>query len=359
VTLKLTALVVAFGKDALLEQCLSAVERALEPVDGDTELVVVLNAASPAVRAGLEARADAVVTVEGGPDLGFTGGVAAGLEVARGEWVALVNDDCIPEVNALAELLAAGERGRDVGSVAAQIRFVHRPGVVNSAGIEVDDLGVARERRLGDPLTAMDPDVAEVFGASAALALYRRAMLDSVGVDASFFAYLDDADLAWRARMAGWRCLLAPRAVAYHHHSATLRHGSKAKHLLVGRNRVRMLAKNATTRQLRRRLLGVVAYDLLYVGYVAATARNAAPLVGRLRGLAEWKAYRTAGRPGRREISLAPSPGVRAALRRHRTYNAASRRLPWRSATRPTDAVRSVAADPLERATPHNRQAVP
>src|SRR5204862_527470 len=83
-------------------------------------------------------------------------------------------------------------------------------------------------------------------GASAALALHRRAMLDAIGgLDASFFAYLEDADLAWRARMAGWRCVLAPRAIALHRHSPTLGHGSNAKHLLVGRNRVRMLAKNA------------------------------------------------------------------------------------------------------------------
>ena len=155
-----------------------------------------------------------------------------------------------------------------------------------------------------------------MFGASATLALYRRAMLDSLGgLDASFFAYLEDADLAWRARMAGWRCVLAPRAVALHHHSATLGHGSDAKYLLVGRNRVRMLAKNASARQLRRRLVAIVAYDLLYVAHAAVSDRTLAPLAGRLDGLREWRAYRAAGRPARRETRLPPSPGVRAALR--------------------------------------------
>jgi GT2 family glycosyltransferase len=149
-------------------------------------------------------------------------------------------------------------------------------------------------------------------------------MLDELGgLDASFFAYLEDADLAWRARMAGWSCVLAPTAVAFHHHSATLGHGSQAKHRLVGRNRVRMLAKNASARQLRRRLPAIVAYDLLYVAYVVATARSLAPLAGRLRGLREWSAYRCAGRPYRRELELPPAPGVRAALGRNRVYAAA------------------------------------
>ena len=161
----------------------------------------------------------------------------------------------------------------------------------------------------------------EVFGASATCALYRRAMLDDLGgFDRSFFAYLEDADLAWRARMAGWRCLLAPAAVARHHHSATLGHGSALKHRLVGRNRVRMLAKNASAAQLRRGLLRIVAYDLAYVGYVAATARTLAPLTGRLRGLTEWRAYREAGRPARRDLALSRAPGLHAALVRNRVY---------------------------------------
>src|SRR5204863_10074751 len=151
------------------------------------------------------------------------------------------------------------------------------------------------------------------------------AMLDSLGgLDASFFAYLEDADLAWRARMAGWRCLLAPRAVGVHRHSSTLGHGSKAKHLHVGRNRVRMLAKNASGRQLRRKLPAIVAYDLLYVAGAAVAHRTLAPLVGRLQGLGDWRAYRRAGLPQRREIELSPAPGVRAARRRTRVYATAA-----------------------------------
>ncbi len=146
-------------------------------------------------------------------------------------------------------------------------------------------------------------------------------MLESLGgLDVSFFAYLEDADLAWRARMAGWRCLLAPRALAAHHHSSTLGHGSGSKHFLVARNRVRMLAKNATAPQLRRGLIRIVGYDLLYVGYAAVTARTLSPLTGRIRGLVEVRAYRAAGRAGRAEIALPRSPGLRAALGRNRIY---------------------------------------
>jgi GT2 family glycosyltransferase len=318
---RLSAIVVACGKVALLENCLLALDQALARVDGETELIVVLNELSTTGRERLQLLLPAVVPIEGSPSLGFAGAVAAGLDVARGEWIALVNDDCSLTPDALEELVVTGERHPKVGSVAASIRFAAEPDTMNSAGIEIDDLGVARERRLGEPAIAVETEVVEVFGASATLALYRRAMLASVGgLDLSFFAYLEDADLAWRARLAGWTCLLAPRAVGVHHHSSTLGHGSKAKHLLVGRNRVRMLAKNASGRQLRRRLIQIVAYDLLYVAYAAAADRTFAPLVGRLQGLRDWSAYRAAGVPHRHEIRLSRSPGVVAGLRRSRTY---------------------------------------
>ena len=320
----LSAIVVAFGKERMLAECLSSLEAALARVEGGTELIVVVNDGTPGMVERLHERHGRIVAIEGDATLGFAGAVQAGLESARGEWVALVNDDCSVCPDALEELLAVGSLSRDVGSVAAQIRFAERPGTLNSAGIELDELGVARERCLGEPVAAVEPGPVAVAGASGTFGLYRREMLDSVGgLDASFFAYLEDADLAWRARMAGWRCLLAPRAIAFHHHSATLGHGSPEKYALVGRNRVRMLAKNATGRQLRRELLRIVGYDLAYVGYVAVTARTLGPLAGRVRGLAEWSAYRAAGDGGRRDLGFTPAPGLRAALRRNRVYRSA------------------------------------
>src|SRR5262245_30995888 len=101
--MKLSAIVVAFGKDDLRGACVASLEAALARIEGETELIVVVNDATR--------------------NLGFAGGVAAGLAGARGEWIALVNDDCTVAPDALAELLAAADGRPDVGSVAAQVRF--------------------------------------------------------------------------------------------------------------------------------------------------------------------------------------------------------------------------------------------
>jgi len=254
-------------------------------------------------------------------NVGFAGAAALALGRARGEWIALFNDDVTLESGALRELLDAGRADPRIGSVAPQVRFHDRPDTINSAGLEVDRLGMACDRLLGEPLGSSETEVTEVFGASGGAALYRRAMLDDVGgFDPSFFAYLEDVDVAWRAQLRGWRAVYAPRAVVHHRHSASFEHGSSRKHFLVGRNRVVLLAKNADTRQLRRYGPAMVAYDLAYVGYVAVTQRTLQPLRGRLAGLAAWSRYRQAAGVSRRPVELTKRKGLRAALRRHRAW---------------------------------------
>jgi GT2 family glycosyltransferase len=322
---RLSAIVIAFGKESLLDECLQSLDTALARVDGETELIVVLNQLSALGRKQVLRSVRTPVLLESGRNLGFAGGVTAGLTLARGEWIALVNDDCVAEAEALSELLAAGSTSDAVGSVAARILFADTS-TINSAGIEIDELGIAYERLVGRPVNMSETHVVDVFGASATAGLYRRAMLEALGgFDESFFAYLEDADVAWRARMTGWSSVYAPRATFVHHHSSTLGHGSSQKHYLVGRNRIRMLAKNATPAHIRRYAIRMALYDFLYVAFIAATRGTLAPLRGRLRGLREWRAYRELGKKHRQELTLAPSTGIREALRRNRAYGLNSR----------------------------------
>jgi GT2 family glycosyltransferase len=316
-----TAIVIAFGREDLLFECLQSLDAALERVNGKTELVVVLNRISAEGRKRLAGLSRPCILVEPETNIGFAGGMAVGIARSRGRWVATFNDDCVLDPEAVVELLGAGRSRSDVGSVAAQVRFAGRPDVINSAGIDVDVFGVARERLLGMHVEWADRPV-DVFGASGCAALYRRRMLTEVGgFDPTFFAYLEDADLAWRAQMFGWRCVYAPKAIVRHHHSMSLGHGSPEKLYLVGRNRVRMLAKNASSGLLRRNGLKMTMYDLLYVAHAAATKKSLAPAVGRMRGLVEWRRYRRVGTK-RVDVDLAASAGLRAALRRDWLYAA-------------------------------------
>jgi len=85
-----------------------------------------------------------------------------------------------------------------------------------------------------------------------------------------------------------------------------------------------MLAKNATSAQLRRHGAAMIAYDLAYVSYAALRAGTLAPLRGRLDGIRDWRRYRALGRGTRRPVGFSPTGGLRTALRRDRAYRAAS-----------------------------------
>lgn len=309
-----SVIVVAYRRtDALLE-CLESVSMAAAKVS--SELIVVDNGSLSAL---VRERFPAATLLEPGFNSGFAGGVGRGLAVARGHWVALVNDDAVIEPDALTAMLAAGERSERIGAVAAQVRFADARHRVNSAGIGVGRAGVATERLAGAPI-AQAGDARDVFGASACFALYRRAMLAQVGgFDERFFAYLEDVDLAWRARAAGWSCVYEPGAIAYHRGSASSGHGSAQKYFLVGRNRVWLLARNATSGQLMRGWPAMLAYDCSYVAYVAATARTLAPLRGRLAGLRDWRRLRRERRGLRRSTRFGRE-SWRASLSQHRAY---------------------------------------
>jgi GT2 family glycosyltransferase len=314
----ISVVVVAFRqRDALLE-CLTALQAAAARVSGGTELIVVDNGDLAAL---VRERIPEVKLLEPGANSGFAGGVNLGLAAATGRWIALVNDDARVEADTLALLLAVGESDRRIGSVAAQVRFEADQGRINSAGIDVDSLGVAIER-LSGRVTSEAAQAGEVFGASGSCALYRAAMLEQLGgLDERFFAYLEDVDLAWRARAVGWIAVYEPRAIAYHRGSASSGAASSRKYFLVGRNRVRLLARNATTGQLLRALPGIVLYDSAYIAYVALTVRTLAPLRGRLAGLRDWAALRAETRSKRSKVTLSPAcRGWLASLRQHRSY---------------------------------------
>ena len=314
-----TVLVVTYDQRALLLECLRSVV-AEEADDERVDIIVVDNGSSAGTAAAVEEVAPRARVIDLGANAGFAGGAEVGWREARTPWVVTINDDARLAPGCLAALRRAAEQApRDVGSLAAQVRFSGPPYTVNSAGIDVDRLGVAVDRALGgEPSTLA---TGEVFGASAAAAAYRREMLEDVdGFDASFFLYLEDVDLAWRARRRGWRSTFIADAVVLHRHSASSRHTSSFKHAWVGRNRVRLLAKNMPSGALARALPGILAYDLAYVVFACLRDGTTAPVTGRLRGLHEWRTYRRGG--GRVHVELAPRMGLGAALRRRAAWPA-------------------------------------
>jgi GT2 family glycosyltransferase len=320
------AIVVNRDRAQLLLAALRSVEAAFEEAGVRGQTIVVDNGSTDASAELVAREMPAVRWIQLEGNTGFPAAVNAGLERVIADWVLLLNNDATIDRHAIRRVMER-QIPADVGMIALQMRFSAQPELVNSAGIGVDVLGVAYDRCLGESPSGVASERVEVFGACAGGAVYRRTMLEQIGrFDGGYFVYLEDADVAWRSRMAGWRALYEPEAVVWHHHSATARHGSSFKYFHVGRSRVRLLAKNADRRHLLRYGLQMVVFDLAYVAFVALVDRTLAPLGGRVAGLREWRAVRAATAPGRKPVQLERRQGFAAALRRRRSWLAGAHR---------------------------------
>jgi len=319
-----SAVILTYRRQDLLRECLESLGAALEALPGSTEILVVDNG-SPGNVASTEVRqwapAARVVTLT--DNVGYAGGIVAGIAQAHGEWILTLGDDATVAPDAVVAMLSAGRADARVGSVAAKMLFAADGAepTINSAGIEVDQLGIAADRLLGLSADAGEQDVTEVFGTSGGAALYRRTMLeDTGGFEADFELYLEDVDLAWRARQRGWRCLYVPSAVVWHHHSATTGHRSTSKYFYVGRNRVRLVARNASRQQLLRYGWLMVLYDLGYVSYALVVDHTLAPVKGRVSGLQRWRRDRAMAPEQSAAAALVPVHGLHRALARNRAW---------------------------------------
>ena len=167
----------------------------------------------------------------------------------------------------------------------------------------LDAAGMVVDRRRKNTLVGHDEPAsryahaAEVFGGDGACVLYRREVLAACAVggevlDEQLELWASDVDLAWRARLLGWRCMYEPRAVAWHvrFYSPTTRSGLPEAHRrLQFRNRLLMMAKNDRWSDVRGDLHRIAFYELLAIGHVLlrerhllrAYARRAARAAGR------------------------------------------------------------------------------
>jgi len=272
---------------SLLDRCLRALR---DQHYRDFRVVVVDNGSTDGSPDHVERSYPEICLIRSEFNRGFAAAVNIGISAIDSRFVAVLNNDTEASPEWLSALVSVAESAPDVGMLASTMLLADRDGIIDGVGICVDRTGFAWDCRGGEPDIRGDVSPFEVFGPSGGAALYRRAMLSEVGLfDEDFFAYLEDVDLAWRARRAGWRCLSVPEARVLHRHSATAGEGSPFKSYHLGRNKVWLLAKNYPVRSLWPFMPIVALYDALAVGYALVYRRDVYALRGRLDG---WRGVR-------------------------------------------------------------------
>lgn len=266
-----------------LETCLPAVFAQTFP---HFEVVLVDNASTDGSVELVKGRFPQVNLIVNESNLGFAAANNIAIRATSAPYVATLNNDTQVEAGWLSELMRVIASDPGLGMAASKILYMKPPHLIDSSGIGVSRAGLAWNRCNGTQDDPLEVEPYEVFGPSAAAALYRRAMLDEVGLfDEAYFAYYEDTDLAWRARLMGWRCLYVPTARVYHAHSATSRYGSRFKRYLLSRNELWTILKNYPSPDLWLRLPEILFFDLFSMTYRMILERSWSPVLGRLAAL--------------------------------------------------------------------------
>ncbi len=280
---KASIIVVNWNGKRYLEECLSSL---LVQTYSHHEIVLVDNGSTDGSMEFVVERFPEVRIIANGHNLGFAAGNNVAIRAAQGDYIVTLNNDTRAEPNWLEELVKVVETDAGIGMCASKMLFYYHTGVLNSTGINLDIAGIAWDRRGGERDDGLEREPIEVFGPCAGAALYRREMLEEVGLfDEDFFAYHEDVDLAWRARSRGWKCMYNPRAVVYHIHSGTGLEGSAFKNHLLGRNKIWTMVKNYPSPHLFLFLPLIAFYDLAATLYSLFARRDPSPLQGRLASL--------------------------------------------------------------------------
>jgi GT2 family glycosyltransferase len=294
--------VVNWNRRDLLRACLESLTR---QQGTEFEVVLVDNGSTDAsVQMAEEEFARpprlAMTIIRNAANQGFCKANNQGFAVARGEFIALLNNDAEACPGWLAGMLGAFEGRPDVGMVACKILVHEDPRRIDKAGHLIYLDGQNRGRGSGEIDAGQYNRIEEVLWPDGCAAMYRRSMLDQIGgFDEDFFAYADDAELGLRARIAGWNCIYVPDAVVHHHRGATLGVQSKRRIELIERNRVLLAAK-------------LFPWSLLWLNGVYYLARLGAGLAAAARGRGEVRHF--PGWRGKLALAAALISGDLAAL---------------------------------------------
>lgn len=205
---------------------------------------------------------------------GFAKAVNAGFTYACKTWhptfIAVLNNDTQVTENWLSALIARAKTDSQIAAVTSNMFFANHPNILNSQGGEIAWNGDGSDVNFGVRRELGYQKARDVLGACFGAALVRRDAWEVVGpLDEVFYAYFEDLDWSWRARLFGYRIVFEPQAIVYHQGSASFGKNNYRKLFLTKRNALRCAIKNYERKNLGKRLHDIFLGDWFYfIGYV-------------------------------------------------------------------------------------------
>ncbi len=280
-----SVLIVTWNSAPHLEQCLASLDRQSYR---DFEVLIIDNASTDRTRELLRAREAQWRVIYNDRNIGFAAAQNQAIRAAKGEWLLCLNPDVLLDEDFVGRLLEDGAVYPDAGSICGKL-LRWNPATEPNKTRTIDSTGIYFTRNMrhldrgAEELDNGQYDRAQyVFGATGAAAMFRRSFVEAVSVegeffDEDFFAYREDADLAWRGQLMGWKCLYTPAAVAWHVRRVTPERREQLP-LVINwhsiKNRFLMRGKNASSWLCWRLFWPVAWRDIMIVGYAVVRDRR-------------------------------------------------------------------------------------
>lgn len=254
----LTVIIPNYNGKSMLESCFKSLEN-----QGYSEVIIVDNGSQDGSAEYIKENHPEFTLIENQENLGFSKAVNQGIKASKTDYVFLLNNDVELEENCLSNLMKCIQKDDSIFAVATKMVQYHDRSKLDDAGDEYTILGWTKKTG-EDKSSDLYTSGREIFSACAGAALYRKNIFDKIGYfDENFFAYMEDVDIGYRARIHGYKSVYCPKAVVYHRTSATS--GSRYNQFkiwLAARNNVYVPFKNMPWPQL------AVNFIFLLFGYL-------------------------------------------------------------------------------------------
>ncbi len=250
---------------------MACLESVLRSLPGDCELIVVDNASVEGNADQIASSFPEVSLIRSRTNLGFAGGCNLGVRHARSKYLVFLNPDTVIEPGWLESLIAPLESDDRIGLVTPRILLMATPDRLNTCGCNIHISGLTLCRGMGRPRDSYT-QIDEVGAISGAAFAIRRELFDKLGgFDEDMFLYMEDIDLSWRARLAGYSSLYTPECTVMHDYELRV---TQFKMFWQERNRYLMLLKSFKWPTLVMLLPVYVAAELMTWSYVLLKDRR-------------------------------------------------------------------------------------
>ncbi|MBU5673830.1 glycosyltransferase family 2 protein [Paenibacillus sp. MSJ-6] len=270
--------IVTFNSGKDIEACLEAVFGQTFPID---QIIIVDNASADDTIQQVEAIQSResipvpISLVANADNAGFAPAHNQAIRISRADYMLILNPDVILTPTYVEHLIRIMNKDQGIGSATGMLVFQSHPEIIDSTGLVMNRIWRAFDRGAGESADNWKLS-GDVFGVSGAAAMYSRTMIEAISIkdkffDDDFFAYKEDVDVAWRARLFGFKSYYCAEAIGYHKRG--WKKGSRKQQPLFIRrysfiNRYKMLYKNLRPSAWKKQLLALLAYEVAVHAYM-------------------------------------------------------------------------------------------